>query len=74
MILGGAKICEKGDNNVNVFGTDDKDSKYTYKPIYTFVSSNYEARTTFLFLACFFIELFYSYSKTRTSRSFKVSS
>ena len=26
-----------------------KYSECTYKPIYTFVSSNYEARTTFLF-------------------------
>ena len=33
----------------------DKDGKYTYKSIYTFVSSNFEARTTFLFN-----ELFYS--------------
>ena len=34
---------------VNDFGKKDKDNKNTYKPFYTFVSSNYEARATFLF-------------------------
>ena len=37
-----------GDNMVN--DLDKKDSKYIYKTIYTLsVSSNFEARTTFLF-------------------------
>ena len=48
---------------VKDFDKKDKDSKYTYKPIYTFVSSNYEARTTFLFLTCLFNGLIYRFSK-----------
>ena len=36
---------------------------YTYKSIYTLiVYSNFEARTTFLFLTCLFNGLFYSFS------------
>ena len=38
----------------------DKDSKYTYKSVYTFVSSIFEARTTYPFLACLFNGLFYT--------------
>ena len=34
---------------VNDFDFFFKCSECTYKPIYTFISSNYEARTTFLF-------------------------
>ena len=45
----GPKFYAKGgDNMVNDF--DEKDSKYTNKSIYTLIiSSNFEARTTFLF-------------------------
>ena len=42
---------------------NDFDSKYRYKSIYTsIVSSNFEARTTFLFLTCLFNGLFYSFN------------
>ena len=36
----------------------DKDNKFTYKCVYTFVSSIFESRTTFLVLA--FILIYYS--------------
>ena len=35
----------------------------TYKSIYTFVSSNFEARTPFILLTCLFNGLFLSFSK-----------
>ena len=42
----------------------DKDSKYEYKSIYTFVSSNFETLTTFIFFClCLSNGLFYSFSK-----------
>ena len=65
--MGEPKFCEKGgDNMVNDFNK--KNIKiiyimYTYKSIYTFVSSNFEARATLLFFNMPFNGLFYIFIK-----------